>query len=120
MADDGCALLIGPGIEHGEEVRGQLAAGVFYGEIFLVVAHHRDQNFFRQFQIFGLEAAENDGGPLRKVHNRFHQRLVFAPARAGNGACGRIQRLADELPPFGYAHHHACRAECIGIALRRE
>ncbi len=57
MADDGQAFGIHFSIQHGQEMRRQRGLLVLDREVFLVVAHHGDQNFFRQRQVFGLEVA---------------------------------------------------------------
>ena len=78
------AVGIAVGVQHGEEVRQQLAVGVFEREVLLVIAHHRDQHFVGQREKFGIEAAQNDGREFGQVDDGVEQRLVFAPARAGN------------------------------------
>ena len=75
----------------------KFAVGVFDREIFLMVAHHRDQDFFRQREKFGIEAAENRRRAFGQVDDRVEQRFVFAPARAGNGARGGIESFANLL-----------------------
>ncbi len=95
VADD--ARRIALGVEHGQKMRRQPAARVLHREIFLVVAHHGDQHFFRQLEEFAIEVAEDHRGPLRQIDDRVEQFLVFAPARAGNGAGGGVQRFADAL-----------------------
>ena len=62
-----------------------------------MVAHHRDQHFFRQRQKLRIEPAQNHRRKLRQVHHRIEQRLVFPPARPGNRARGRVERLANLL-----------------------
>ena len=81
MADQPIGIAVG--VEHRQKVRRQLAGGVFDREIFLMVAHHRDQHFFRQREILLIEAAEDGRGPLRQVDDGLQQLRVFAPARAG-------------------------------------
>ena len=78
-------------------MRQQLAVRIFHRKIFLMVAHHRDQHFFRQRQKLRIEAAENHGRKFRQIHHRVEQRLVFPPARAGNRARRRVERLANLL-----------------------
>ena len=78
------ALRIAIGVQHGEKMRQQLAARIFDGKIFLMIAHDRDQNFLGQFQKFGIEAAQNHRRPLGEVDDCIEQSLVFAPARAGD------------------------------------
>ena len=95
VADDGAAFVVDLGVEHGQEVRGELAVRVFDREVLLVVAHHGDQHFFRQGEVLGLEVAEDDGGPLGEVDDGLDQRLVFAPAGAGDGAGGGVQGLCE-------------------------
>ncbi len=57
---------------------------VFQREVLLVVAHDRDQDFVRQRKKFRIEVAHDYGRELREVDDGVEQRLVFAPARAGN------------------------------------
>ena len=75
----------------------ELAIRVFHREIFLMIAHHRDQNFFRQFQKLAIEITQNGRGTLGEVHHCVQQVLVFAPAGAGNGSGCGIERLANLL-----------------------
>ena len=58
MANDGHAFGIDFGIQHRQKMRGKGVLLIFDGEILLVVAHHGDQNFFRQRQEFGLKVAD--------------------------------------------------------------
>ena len=96
-----------------------LPVGVLHREILLVVAHHRHQNLFRQLKILGLKVAEDHGGPLGEVRHRLHQRLILAPARAGNCARRRVQRLANDLPALGDIDHNERRAQRLLVARRR-
>ena len=95
VADDLVGVLAGLGVQNGEKVRREFALRVFDGEVFLVVAHDRDQNLFGKGEIFGLEAAEQNAGPLGEVGDGVDQGFVFAPAGSGNrsgwrrrGPCG--------------------------------
>jgi hypothetical protein len=38
------------------------------------------------------------------MNDGLDERLVFAPARAGDGARGRIERLADGMAALGYVN----------------
>ena len=91
------AVGIAVGVQHSQKVRRELALGVFDRKILLVVAHDRDQNFFRQLQKFGIEAAQDRRRPLGQIDHGVEQRLVFAPARAGNGASGSVECFANLL-----------------------
>ena len=53
------AVGIAVGIQHGEKMWKELAAGVFNRKIFLMIAHHGDQNFLGQFEKLRIEAAED-------------------------------------------------------------
>ena len=100
------SLGIAVGIQHRQEMRQQLAAGIFHRKIFLMVAHHRDQHFFRQGQKFLVEISQNDRRPLRQIDHGIQQSLVFAPPCAGNSARRLIQRLANHLFALGGIHQH--------------
>ncbi len=100
------AVGIAVGVEHGEKVRQQLPVGVLDREILLVIAHHGDEHFGGQREEFGIEAAENHRRTLREIDDRVEQRLVFAPARAGNGSRGGIERFADALLAVGGTDRH--------------
>ena len=92
---------------------------IFDREVLLVVAHHGDQNFFRQRQVFGLEVAEQHGWPLGKVGDLLHQGLVFTPASLGKSAGRGVERLADAMAARGdVGHHKSCleRREVVGRA----
>ncbi len=97
------AIGIAAGVEHGEKMRQQLAVGIFQREIFLVIAHHRHQDFIGQRKVFRIEIAENDGRELRQVDDGVEQRLVFTPAGAGNGAGGNVEIFTDALLALGCA-----------------
>ncbi len=56
-------------IEHGEEVRRQLAQAVIHRKVLLVITHDRDKDFFRQIQIFRREVPQQDIRPLCQVGN---------------------------------------------------
>ena len=101
MADDGPAFVVDLSVEDGEEVGGELAGGVFDGEVFLVVAHDGDEDFLGEGEVLGLEVAEDDGGPLGEVEDGVDERLVWAPAGAGEVAGGGVKGLADGLAARG-------------------
>ena len=103
------AIGIAGGIEHRQKMRQQLAVRIFNREIFLVVAHHRDQHFFGEREKLGIEVAEDDGREFREVHYRGEERGIFAPARAGNCARGSIESFADDLLALGAPRTLAAR-----------
>ena len=109
------SLRIAIGIQHREKMRQQLMVRIFKRKIFLMVAHHRDQHFFRQRQKLRIEAAENHGRKFREVHHRIEQSLVFPPARSGNGARGRIESFANLLLALRPAQNLS-RAQSIDIS----
>ena len=109
---------VGSRVEHRQEVGQQFPIRIFDGEIFLVVAHHRDQHFFGQIEKLGIEAAEDDGGKFRQIDDGRDQRLVFAPARAGDGASRRVERFANHLLALGGAKNlRAAQGFDIGAGL---
>ena len=67
MPNDAFGIAIG--VQNGKKMRRQLAIGVLDSEILLVVAHHCDQHFFRQFQKFTIKITENDGRKLRQINH---------------------------------------------------
>ena len=93
-------------IEHGQKMRRQRVLLTFDREVLLMVAHHRDQNFFRQGQVFGLEVSGEHGWPLGKMGDLVHQGLVFAPASARESPGSGVERLADAMAARGYVGHH--------------
>ena len=78
-------------------MRGQLAIGVFYGEVLLVVAHDRYQDLFGELQIGGLEVAEQDVGPFGQVGYGVDERVIFAPAGVRDRAGYVVEGFADFL-----------------------
>ena len=85
-----------------ENAASSLPLRIFDRKIFLMIAHHRDQNFFGQLQKFRIEVAQNHRRPFGQIDDGIEQDFVFAPARAGNGASGGVQRFANllfSLPP---------------------
>ncbi len=95
VADEPVGIAVG--VQHGEEVRQQLAARIFQREIFLVIAHYGHQHFIGKREKFGIEVAQDDRRKFREVDDRVEQRLVFAPARAGNSARRCVERFANAL-----------------------
>jgi hypothetical protein len=59
-----------------------LAGFVFHREIFLVMAHHGDEDFFGQFEELRIEFAQDGGGVFGEVDQRFEQRGVGFEADA--------------------------------------
>ena len=90
MAVTNDALRIAVGIQYRQKVRQQFVIAVFDCKIFLVIAHHRDQNFFRKREVFGIEAAEDGGRKFGEIDDSIKQILVFSPARSGDGTRGGI------------------------------
>src|SRR6266576_2213555 len=97
MAVTNDALRIAVGIQYRQKVRQQFVIAVFDCKIFLVIAHHRDQNFFRKREEFGIKAAEDGGRKFGEIDNCIKQILVFPPACAGYGASGGIERFANPV-----------------------
>jgi hypothetical protein len=95
MTDEPLRIFIS--IQHRKKMRQQLAARIFQRKIFLVVAHHRDQYFFRQGQELRIESAKNDRGKFGEVDYAVEEGLVFPPARSGNRTSARIERFANLL-----------------------
>ena len=88
----------------------QLAVRILHGEVLLVIAHHRDQNFFGKREKFRIEVAEDDRRKFGEIDDGVEQILVFAPARAGDGARGGVERFADCCSRSAAAgQHRACR-----------
>ena len=94
------------GVEHRQEMWQEFATGVFQSEILLMIAHHRDQNFIGEREELRIEIAEHDRRKLGEIHNCVEQGLVLAPARAREGSCGRVERLANALLAFGGTRYH--------------
>src|SRR5713101_6031236 len=106
-------------VEYGKKVWRQRAASIFHGEIFLMIAHHGDQHFFRQRKKLLVKAAENCCGPLREIDDRFQQLRIFTPAGAGNGAGGSVQGFADAMLTFGRAGHDVRVAKHFNVLRGR-
>ena len=99
MANGGQPAFVGLGIQNAEEIRRQFTGWVLKGEVFLMIAHHRDQHFLGQAEVFLFKASQKDTRPLRQVRHRVDQRRVFPPAEFGDGARRGIQLLANPLAP---------------------
>src|SRR5437899_10295981 len=69
MAVTNDALRIAVGIQYRQKVRQQFVIAVFDCKIFLVIAHNRDQNFFRKRDEFGIIAVEDDVSKFREIDN---------------------------------------------------
>ncbi len=83
MADDGHASRFDLGIQNREEMGRQGVLVILECEVFLMVTHDRDQNFFRQRQVFRLKVAQEHAWPLGKVSDLLHQGLVFRQRHPG-------------------------------------
>ena len=109
VADDGHSLRIDFGIQHREKMGRQCVLVIFEREVFLMVTHDRDQNFFRQRQVLGLKVAEKHAWPLGKVGDLLHQGLVLTPADPGESAGNSIQGFADAMAARGdIGNHKGC------------
>ena len=108
VANDGAAFVIDLGVEHGEEMRSQLAFRVFNGEVFLVVAHHRDEHFFGERKILASKSPSITVGHSVRCSTVSTSGFIFAPARAGNGASGLVESLADRVPALGNVDNYLC------------
>jgi hypothetical protein len=95
------AFGVGGDIHDRDETRRELAMSVFHREIFLMVAHHRDQHLFGQRQELRVETAADGGGIFGDVDQRFEQRRVRfhrrrRPVRA---------EFSRAAPPPGESHN---------------
>src|SRR5207244_13115389 len=97
MAVTNDALRIAVGIQYRQKVRQQFVIAVFDCKIFLVITHHRDQNFFWKREVFGIEAAEDSGRKFGEIDNCIKQIIIFATTRSGRGAGGVIESFANLL-----------------------
>ena len=88
VAHDGFALGVGHRVEHGEEMGREFSAGVFHREVLLVVAHDGDQNLLGKSEKLAVKASEDDRRRFGEIDYGVEQRLVLAPARAGNRGVG--------------------------------
>ena len=109
-------LRISIGIQHRQEVRLQFVISIFNRKIFLVIAHHCDQNFLRKAKEIRIEATEYSERKFRKIDHRIKQILVFPPARARDRAGGGIESFANLLLA-GAAAQHLRVAQCTNIRL---
>src|SRR5207244_2590406 len=105
MAVTNDAVRITVSIQYRQKVRQQFVIAVFDCKIFLVIAHHRDQNFFRKREEFGIKAAEDGGRKFREIDNCVKKVLVFSPACSRDGAGVSIERLANLLLTGVAAQH---------------
>ena len=119
MADDRFALSINMRVEHGQEMRGQLAVRALDSKVLLMVAHHRDQHLFGKCKIFRLKITQHDRRPLGEMNHRLDQRLVLAPARTGNRSGRRIEGLANRLPALGHIDEDEGLAQRFSVPLWR-
>ncbi len=88
---------------------------VFHGEVFLVVAHDRDQHLLRQAEETLVEAPEHHRRPLGKVRDCVDELLVFTPARARSGAGGAVKRLADGVAAGLHIDHDVRCTERVDV-----
>ena len=63
VPDDAVGIAVG--IQHGQKMRREVAPGIFDRKVLLVVAHDRDQNFFRQLEKFGIECCPESPTAIR-------------------------------------------------------
>src|SRR5579872_3055498 len=83
------SLRVAIGIQNRQKVGQKLPVGIFDREVLLMVAHHRNEDLFRQFQKFWIEAAQYGRRPLGEVDDGIEQNLVFTPPCSRNRSSGR-------------------------------
>ena len=59
------SLRITVGIQHRQKMRREFSVCIFNRKIFLVIAHHRDQNFLRQREKLRIKRSQNCRRKLR-------------------------------------------------------
>ncbi len=69
--------IVRTGVAHHNKMVGQLAVVAPDGEIFLVILHDRDQQFFRQGKIVGSEGPEHRDRIFDQIGDMVEERLVF-------------------------------------------
>ena len=116
VADDGHSLGIDFGIQHRQEMGRQCMLLIFEREVFLMITHHGDQNFFGQSQVLGLKVAKDNSRPLCKVGDLLHQFFVLTPVSAGERAGGSVEGFADALAADGGIGHNKGSLERRKIA----
>ncbi len=101
-------------IDHRQEVRRQFPAALFHGEIFLVTAHHGDQDLVRQFEEGWIEAAFDDVRKFVEVGDQVQKVCVRVDVVAGAFNVGG-QFALDLFPALGRPHNHAISAELLFV-----
>ena len=101
-------------IDHRQEVRRQFPAALFDGEIFLVTAHHGDQDLVRQFEERGIEATFDDVRKFVEVGDQLQQVGVRVDVVAGAFNVGG-QFALDFFAALGGANDHAIGAELLFV-----
>ena len=83
-------------IDDRQKMRRQLARAILHREIFLVIAHHRDQNLFRKRQECRIKIPHDHRRVLVKVCNQLEQRSVLVRP-VPLAACERARNLRINL-----------------------
>ena len=78
------AFGIAAGVHDGDKVRSKFARSRFHREIFLVMAHHRRENFRRKFQISRVEIAADGRGIFGDERERFEKIGIGFSAKRGD------------------------------------
>ena len=101
-------------INDRQEVRCQFPVLVFHREVFLVIAHHRHENFIRQIQELLVEITQYDAGILVQVTHEVLQRGIFVDVEAALARQLR-QFPCDLFAPLLRAHDHAIGAQLLFV-----
>ena len=89
----------GQGIINRDKVRHQFAGIVHYGEVTLMGAHGRNQNFLRQLQVVLVETATDSRGVLRQLNDFIQKPFILTDSTVflfGTSS----NKLADSFSPL--------------------
>ena len=95
------AFRIGIGVHHRDELWRKLSVAVFHRKIPLVVPHHGDEHFCRQFEKLRIETALNRGRVLGQVDQSIEQPRVRLETHGANF-------LLNFFPALGCGQNHDC------------
>jgi hypothetical protein len=82
-ADEAVPVLIK--IDHREERRRKASIARAKRKVFLMVAHHSNQDLLGKFEERGREVAGDDSGVLIQVNHEIRECLIFVDAQAAAG-----------------------------------
>src|SRR4029077_8323682 len=108
---------IAVGVQHCQKMRQQLAACVLDREVLLMIAHHRYQDFLRQFQKLLIKTSQDCRRKFGQVDDRVEEAFIFPPARTRNRASGSVECFANLLLALSPVADYLSLGQCVRVSI---